>query len=425
MSHSVKLYSGQEQQLNDRANGAAGVVRPTEERRESGNRNAAFAKVLEGEENRWWEQDRPLIEQAAKTDPSKIQESAPGGLFAKRVAERLREAGGYGKQTGKLAVLVHLVESGMLLETKGKRVRQLCREALGAGSFDSILLDAQHKRLMKGFMLRKTQWAKIPSLRKAVVDFKNQYAIQTGSMPIFGSVPAQSPYPEVQFADDRANYTVAKYGGIYGVSLESQLNDDMGVLGAVAEKFGGGFAQTLDDFVFSTQIDDNPTIYDAVALFHNGSHANDLGASKALTHDTLEEAVVKLTSQTDPGGQPMDQRPWALIVHPAQEFTAERLLNSELRPGTQNNDKNAFRGKFPGGVIVSSRVTSGRWYVMADPSQEETIELGFLGGREEPELFQEGKDGGRAFEFEEIRWKARMIFGGVPINWRWIVRANV
>lgn len=356
----------------------------------------------------------------AASNPFGIDASTIPGRVSLRIAEAVADAGGLHKVSNKTRAAITLIEEGIFWDLPTRQARKLFQEALGADSFDSILIDAQHKRLMKGFRQRVSEYAKVVNMRD-VVDFKTQNVIQVGSFADFPTVAPGSPYLDVQFSDDRATYSVAKYGGGYSFTMEAQVNDDLQALGRMGEKFGMGFQETLAKFVFYTKIDQNPSIYDGKTLFH-ADHSNDLGASKPLSHDNLEAAVKLLTAQTDLDGQPLNLRPYALIVHPNQEFEAKRLLNSEYRPGTANNDINVFRGMFPGGVIVTDKVTATRYYVVADPALVDTFELGFLGGRREPELFEEAPGSGHMFEFEIKRYKGRLIFGGAHADWRWIVR---
>jgi hypothetical protein len=57
--------------------------------------------------------------------------------------------------------------------------------------------------------------------------------------------------------------------------------------------------------------------------------------------------------------------------------------------------------------------------VLADRAQIESIELGFLGGREEPELLlQEQPTTGAVFTNDQISWKVRHVFGGAWLDYR-------
>jgi len=298
------------------------------------------------------------------------------------------------------------------------------REAIGSGAWDSIMLDALYRRLTKGWVHvnESLPWRSFVSNIKSVRDFKTQYAIQTGDFTTLTAVPAGGPYFEAQFSDDRASYAITKYGNTFGVSFEAMTNDDLNALGGIAEKFGRAAARTVNSYVISTLINANPTLYDSIALFHS-DHSNNLGASTPLNQANLETAKQYLRQQTDMDGNYLELRAKYLLVDPSNEWNARRLLESPEDSTTANRAINVHKGSLE--VVVSNYVTDGVWYLVADPSILETIELGFYGGREAPEIFEEDPNSGHAFEFDERRWKCRSIFGGTVVDYRPFVRGNV
>jgi len=298
------------------------------------------------------------------------------------------------------------------------------REAIGTGAWDSIMLDAMHKRMIKGWdaAAQALHWRKIASTIRNVSDFRTINVIQTGDFTTLDEVPEGGDYQETEFTDDRATYTVKKYGNIFAVTYESMSNDDLGVFGKVMQRFGGAAARTVEKYLFTTLIDGNAAIYDGNNLFDSTNHGNDLGASKPLNHDNLEAAIELMLAQTDLDGNPLDLVPRYLIVHPDQKYDAMRIILSEHKPSDVATI-NVHQGELD--LCVTSRITSGRWYLVADPSLIETLEIGFLGGRQEPELFEESELSDAAFDRDVKRYKARHIFGMVIPDYRGWVRANV
>jgi len=298
------------------------------------------------------------------------------------------------------------------------------RESIGVGAWDSLMMDAMHKRLLKGWgaVQPAMQWRKVVSNIRSITDFRSQYAIQTGEFTTLEAVPPRAPYNEVEFTDDRISYSVAKYGQTFGLSYEAMTNDDLGAFGRIVEKFGSASQRTIEKYMFSTMLNADPTIYNGAALFA-AAHLNDLGATKPLNHDNLEAGIKLMANQTDIDGNQLDIIPRFLIVHPDDKFQAARLMKTPLRTNTANNDVNVHEGSLE--VIATSRVTSGRWYLMADPAIVDTYEVGFLGGRQEPEIFEESPDSGHAFAYDDRRWKCRLVFGAAILDYRGFVRANV
>lgn len=301
---------------------------------------------------------------------------------------------------------------------------QRVREVIGVGAWDSIMLDAMYKKLLMGWdsVREEFVWRKFCQTAP-VRDFRTQNAIQVGSFTTLDKVEAGGEYKELEFSDDRVTYTIAKYGNSFGASYEAMTNDDMNVFGRILQKFAVAAQATVEDFAIDQLIDDNPTIYDDKALFH-ADHDNDLGAAySTISHDNFEAACKKMLAQTDIDGNALSLRPRFLLCNPQQKYEALRTLSTPLRPGIANNDVNVHQGEVE--VITTSEVTDGRWYLIADPRMSDTIEIGFLGGREQPEFFEEAPNSGHEFSFDERRWKTRIVFGGAVKDWRTFVRAGV
>ena len=105
---------------------------------------------------------------------------------------------------------------------------------------------------------------------------------------------------------------------------------------------------------------------DGVTLFNTshptvggGTNANRLAVNADLNETSLEQAVIDIAAFTDERGLLIAARPRKLIVPPALMFVATRLLQTELRTGTADNDTNALRsnGSIPEGYRVNHYLT--------------------------------------------------------------------
>ena len=90
-----------------------------------------------------------------------------------------------------------------------------------------------------------------------------------------------------------------------------------------------------------------------------GTNANKLATNADLNETSLEQAVIDIAAFTDDRGLFIAARPRKLIVPPALMFVATRLLQTELRTGTADNDTNALRsnGSIPEGYRVNHYLT--------------------------------------------------------------------
>jgi len=115
---------------------------------------------------------------------------------------------------------------------------------------------------------------------------------------------------------------------------------------------------------------------DGVSLF-NASHptvsgnvnSNRPGTDADLNETSLEQAVIDIAAYVDERGLLIAARPRKLIVPPALMFVATRLLETQLRTGTADNDTNALRvmGAIPEGYGVNHYLTDNdAWFIKTD-----------------------------------------------------------
>jgi hypothetical protein len=115
---------------------------------------------------------------------------------------------------------------------------------------------------------------------------------------------------------------------------------------------------------------------DGVALFSTahplvsgGVNSNTPATQADLNETSLENAVIQIAAWTDERGLLIAAKPTKLIVPPALQFVATRLLETELRVGTADNDINAIKnnGSIPGGYTVNNYLTdTNGWFLCTD-----------------------------------------------------------
>jgi hypothetical protein len=115
---------------------------------------------------------------------------------------------------------------------------------------------------------------------------------------------------------------------------------------------------------------------DGVALFSTahplwggGTQSNTFTTQADLSETSLEEACIAISKWVDERGIPIAVNAQRLYVPPDLAFIAERILKSQFRPGTSDNDINALKskGKIPGGVAENHRLTDvDAWFLITD-----------------------------------------------------------
>jgi len=115
---------------------------------------------------------------------------------------------------------------------------------------------------------------------------------------------------------------------------------------------------------------DNVTLFSAShPTVGGGTNSNIPTVAADLNETSLEQAVIDIAAFVDERGLLIAARPRKLIVPPALMFVATRLLQTELRVGTADNDINAIRnnGSIPEGFRVNHYLTdTDAWFLTTD-----------------------------------------------------------
>jgi hypothetical protein len=117
----------------------------------------------------------------------------------------------------------------------------------------------------------------------------------------------------------------------------------------------------------------NPTYGDGKVLFatdhplvSGGTNSNRFTTGSDLNETSLEDAVIQIAAWTDERGLLIAAKPRKLIIPPALQFVATRILESQQRVGTADNDVNAIMttGAIPEGYTVNHYLTDSNAFFL-------------------------------------------------------------
>ena len=115
--------------------------------------------------------------------------------------------------------------------------------------------------------------------------------------------------------------------------------------------------------------DGQPLFSTAHPLVSGGTNSNRPTVASDLNETSLENAVIQIAGWTDERGLLIAAKPRKLIVPPNLMFVATRLLETNLRVGTTDNDINALKnnGSVPEGYTVNHFLTdTNAWFLKTD-----------------------------------------------------------
>ena len=218
--------------------------------------------------------------------------------------------------------------------------------------------------------------------------------------------------------DEKATYAPDKRGGTEDITLEQIKNDDVGVVRRIPIKLARSAKRTLSKFVLDFPRA-NPVIYDGLALYH-ATHANLFTVALSLAEFGVHRlAMLKQTELSS--ADRIGVAPAFLLVPFDLEETATNLFTQ----GTENELKYLSRIR-PTVVGVWYWTDVSDWVTVADKNDVPFIELGFLDGQQEPDLFvQDNPTVGSMFSNDKLTWKIRHIYGGNVLDFRGTTKAVV
>jgi hypothetical protein len=104
-------------------------------------------------------------------------------------------------------------------------------------------------------------------------------------------------------------------------------------------------------------------------LVSGGTNSNRPATAADLNETSLEAAVIQIAGWTDERGLLIAAKPRKLVVPPALQFVATRLLETELRVATADNDVNALKSmnSIPEGFTINHYLTdTNAWFLLTD-----------------------------------------------------------
>ena len=241
------------------------------------------------------------------------------------------------------------------------------KAAFSNADIPNVLADVAHKFVLAGFGSVGDDWRKI-SRAVPVVDFKAVKGVRLVMGGLLKSLAKGGELQHVDLSDEARSVQAATKGSIVGITREDLINDDLGVLSLIPERFGQMAGRTINKDVFG-------------ALSTTGS---DYGAntSGALSVATLATAYGLALEIKDANGDPIGAIPNRILCGPSNFVTARNIYQSEFVYGgsSKTPSANEMRGLLE---AITSPFLSGKNYWLFNDAFP-LVDVAFLNGRTTP-----------------------------------------
>ena len=289
---------------------------------------------------------------------------------------------------------------------------ELARAAINSTStFPAIMSNLANKSVMVGFNEAETTyqiWAGKGSNR----DFKEAARVALSEAGTLELVPEGAQFKQDSFGEASARTKVATYGKLFSLTRQAIINDDLGLFSKIATKYGSAAKRLVNKMVYA-QLTGNVKMQDNVALF-DSKHGNVAGTGEALSVKAIAKAITAMRRQKGITGEAtLNITPKYLVVPPELEVTAYQIVNSTAAvDGVNSGVANPYKGRFI--VVADAELTDpDAWYLVADATQHDTIEVTYLNGVETPRL--ETRQG---FDVDGIEYKVAFDCGVSALDFR-------
>ena len=310
------------------------------------------------------------------------------------------------------------------------RARADLAENLTRSDFPILLGAAYGRELLQEYSAAPAVWQAYAS-RRTVADFREHNLVDLiGGRAGLQKVGEAAEYPAGALTEAKYAFRVDKYGARIPLTWEMLINDDLGAFNDLPSRLATAARETEDKNAASV-------LFNAAGTAINGtffSAANGNGPTTLpLTADNLEAALLAVTTRKDSDGRPVTLNAGVLMVPPALEVTARRILNAtEVRRvdgDTTTVEPNTLAGRLalvvnPWLTIVNTGAAAATtWFLLPAPSTgRPAIVSAFLRGHESPDLRMKSDAGNRvgggalpgeegSFDDDTIQYRVRHVHG--------------
>jgi hypothetical protein len=222
------------------------------------------------------------------------------------------------------------------------------------------------------------QWRALYSTEQSMKAFEEDV-----QMIGFGAAPTKAEGAMINYDSGREGF-VSRYVHetvALAFAITEEAEED-GLYGSLGAKYARALARSMQQTkeIKGANVFNNATGTsvggDGVSLLNashplggGGTASNTLSTAADLSETSLETILVQISTAVDDRSIPVALSGRKLAVPPQLVFIAERILKSNLRPGTADNDINALRnmGMIPEGVVVNQRFTDpDQYFILTD-----------------------------------------------------------
>lgn len=289
--------------------------------------------------------------------------------------------------------------------------RRLQAAAFDSTTFPQALGNSMHRRVVQDY--RETQdyglslIVAAASIRSAV-DFRPLESFVVG---YYGDLPTintdDDDYPDLGVVgEDAVEYALMEQGGVIRVTRRMLLNNDLNLINRILSRIGRGAKRGEARKAWAPLI--NNAVYkgDGKAIFH-ADHGNLSSAAYSVTAALAARTAMAQQTERE-SGERFPNRP-VTVSFPTELFGIVSNVNTYQPQAVTVDNANPMYNYFkPEGLFENSLMTDpSDWIMAANPNEVEIVEMAYLNGQREPQMFiaNDPASGGQMFVNGSIMYR--------------------
>lgn len=246
---------------------------------------------------------------------------------------------------------------------------------INSGSFAKALWPGVNAWYGRAYDAYPEEYSKLFETQKSTKAFEEDVGVSS-----FGLAVQKSEGAPISYDSERQGFVTRYQHAVYAlgfvITREMMEDDQYDVIGKrKAEGLAFSMRQTkevLGANVYNRAFSSSYVGGDGVALLSashpnikGGTWSNLIGTAADLSEASLEQACIDIAGFTNDAGLLIAVRPESLIIPRQLIFEAKRILDTDLRVGTNNNDLNAIKtlGSIPTIITNHFLTDTDAWFV--------------------------------------------------------------
>lgn len=313
------------------------------------------------------------------------------------------------------------------------RARAELSETMSTSDFPILLGAAYGREMLQEYQSINPVWQQF-ARRVTVPNFKAQTLVEIlGGRAGLEKVKQGAEYKARALTEGKYEFKVEKFGARIPLTWEMLINDELDAFRDLPERLATAARETEERNALSPLFNAGGTALNTTFFAGNAAPV-----TAKLSADALEAAILSISTRKDSDGRPIILAGAILMVAPALEMTARRILNATEIKRTDGNvtttESNYLQGAFT--LVVNpwlNVVGTGNaninttWFVLPAPAVgRPALVNGFLRGHETPSLRAKADTGTSigggtigaedgSFDDDSIQYRVRHVNGAAAL----------